>query len=412
MSTRTANDDAADAAQRVARDAYGRLLASLCSESRDVAAAEDALGDAFERALSHWPQEGVPDEPVGWLLTAARRRLVDGARHRAVVRQGAEKLVPLLETTSREAMNTDRRVDLMLICAHPDIDARVHAPLMLQTVLGLTAQQMASAFALGPAALGQRLARAKRAIKAQALPFALPGDVTETRIAPALDAIYTAFGTGWDDASGARDLRHGLAGEALWLGRMLAQRFDDHAEAHGLVALMLFAQSRRDARRTDDGRFVPFSEQDPANWDQRMIEQAEVRLARAAGLGAMGRFQLEAAIQAQYARPPANVEAVALLYEGLVRIAPSRASMIGRAAALGRARGAATGLGALAHLRSKDVNGDASYWAVKAHLHFEADQWAAAADAWQCAIGLTEDPAVRSWLGERRREAQRRITDQ
>lgn len=391
-----------EAAETAARDAYGRLVATLCRSTRDLAAAEDALGDAFARALETWPRDGVPDVPAAWLLTTARRRLTDAARHSEVAQRHAQTTLPLLDEMARTPRASDRRVDLMLICAHPSIDARVRAPLMLQTVFGLTAQQIASAFALSPASLGQRLARAKRAIKANNLSFdaALDDDtdVTSERLAAVLDAIYAAFGTGWADVAGAEDLRHGLANEALWLGRLVAARCPDHPEAHGLLALMLFAQSRRAARRSASDRFVPLSEQDTSRWDQEMIALADVHLARAAALSHMGRYQLEAAIQAHHAHPPVNAEAVAVLYEGLVRLAPSRASWVGRAAALGEARGAAAGLGALAHLSPDDVRDDASYWAVKAHLHRKADQPDQASEAWRRAIGLTEDPAVRDYL--------------
>ena len=398
--------EAQAAAQTAARDVYGRLLATLSRSTPDLAAAEDALGDAFERALTSWPRDGVPDNPPAWLLTAARRRLIDAARRDAVARRHAVQTLPLLDAMAEAPSTPDRRVELMLACAQPTIEPTVRAPLMLQVVFGLTARQIASAFALSPAALGQRLARAKRAIKQQTLAIDASSDDAHT--GAVLDAIYAAFGTGWDDAVGAADVRNGLAGEALWLGQLVAARFGEEAEAHGLVALMLYAQSRRDARRDADGRFVPLTDQDSALWDAELMAAADVHLARAATLANMGRYQLEAAIQAHYARPPVNRDAVALLYEGLVRIAPSRASWIGRAAALGAARGPAAGLGALAHLAEADVAEDASYWAVKAHLHDEAQQFDAACAAWQRAMGLAADPAVRDYLSGRRMRARER----
>ncbi|MEM9057450.1 MAG: DUF6596 domain-containing protein, partial [Pseudomonadota bacterium] len=341
--------DAFAAAQRAAREAYGRLVAVLARDAGDLAAAEDALGDAFERALATWPRDGVPQVPTAWLLTAARRRLLDQRRHDAVAKRGAQKLLPLLDAAATRGTDSDRRLDLLFVCAHPAIDRKLRAPLMLQSVLGLTAEQMSAAFAVSPAALGQRLARAKRRLRKADVPFDVPeGTALDERLGAVLDALYAAFGTGWDDAAGARDLRHGLAGEALYLARLVAARFAESAEAHGLVALMLFAQSRRDARRDADGRFVPLSAQDCALWDSAMIDAADAHLAHAASLKQVGRYQLEAAIQAQYARPPADPEAVALLYEGLVREAPSLASFVGRAAALGEARGAAAGLAASA----------------------------------------------------------------
>lgn len=391
------------AAEHAARDAYGRLIAILCRQTRDVAAAQDALGDAFERALLRWPDDGVPDAPVAWLLTTARRLLIDAGRHAEVVARGAQKLIPLLEQTAVEPAPADQRVNLMLMCAHPHIDLGARAPLMLQTVLGLTAKRMSAAFAVSPAALGQRLARAKRAIVERQVPFDLPdGPERRERLGDVLNALYAAFGSGWDDVTTAGDMRHGLAGEALWLGELVAHQFADHAEAQGLVALMLFAQSRCAARRSADGQFVPLAQQDRALWDAQLLRAADVYLARAAALGESGRFQLEAAIQSHHVRHPVNVESVALLYEGLIRVAPTLAGFVGRAAALGEARGAAAGLAALALLEPKQVISFQPYWAVKAHLHASAQQPELASEAYTVAIGLTEDPAVADYLAQQR----------
>ncbi len=391
------------AAQTAARDAYGKLIATLCRQGHDVARAEDALCTAFERALTHWPTAGVPATPAAWLLTTARRLLIDAARHRQVERDGATVLLPLLEAGPSIATEPDRRVELMLTCAHPAIDVKARAPLMLQTVLGLTAQQMSTAFQVSPAALGQRLARAKRHIRDQGLPFGAPdNDERSARLADVLSAIYAAFGTGWEDVEGAQDRRHGLADEALWLGRIVCAQEPRHAQAHGLVALMLFSAGRVHARRDSAGGFVPLLEQDRALWDWSMMDAAEQHLARAASLNAMGRYQLEAAIQSQHVRTsvgePPNVEAIALLYEGLVRVAPTLAALVGRAAALGEARGAAAGLGALASLPRNAIKTYQPYFAVKAHLHLQAGQPEPARDAYTRAIGLSEDPAVRAFL--------------
>jgi len=275
--------------------------------------------------------------------------------------------------------------------------------LMLQTVLGLTARRMGAAFAVTPAALGQRLARAKRAIRKRAVPLKLPeGAERHARVHDVLNALYAAFGTGWEDVTTAGDLRHGLAGEALWLCELVAQQFADHAEAQGLAALMLFSQSRCTARRSAQGKFVPLAEQDRSLWDTNMLRAADAYLARAAALGESGRFQLEAAIQSHHVCTPVNVESVALLYEGLVRLAPTLASHVGRAAALGEARGAAAGLAALATLERKQVASYQPYWAVKAHLHALAGQHGKAAEAYTLAIGLAEDPAVADYLTAQR----------
>jgi RNA polymerase sigma-70 factor (ECF subfamily) len=262
---------------------------------------------------------------------------------------------------------------------------------------------MAAAFAVSPAALGQRLARAKRAIRERKIPFDVPDDeARRERLDDVLNALYAAFGTGWEDVTTVGDLRHGLAGEALWLCELVAHQFPDHAEAQGLASLMLFSQARCGARRSEDGRFVPLAEQDRALWDENMLRGAEAYLARAAALQRSGRFQLEAAIQSHHVRMPVNTESVALLYEGLVREAPTLASYVGRAAALGEARGAAAGLAALATLERDQIASYQPYWAVKAHLHAGAGQIAKAREAYTLAMGLCEDPAVADYLAARR----------
>ncbi|MEM6639090.1 MAG: DUF6596 domain-containing protein [Pseudomonadota bacterium] len=402
---------AQQAAEQAAREAYGRLLSTLCQSTRDVAAAEDALGDAFARALAVWPTDGVPEAPDAWLLTTARRRVIDQARRRTVAERHADEAAQWLQNAGPDdavdghsastSQKGDARLDLMLACAHPDIDAAVHAPLMLQTVLGLPVRQIAAAFALSPAALGQRLARAKRRMKDLDLSLE-PADVIDAdALSVLLNALYAAFATGWNDAVGVRDLRHGLANEALWLARVVVDRCPDAPEALGLLALMLFAQSRRAARRDAAGRFVPLADQDRSLWDTAMMREAEAVLGVAARGGRMGRFQIEAAIQARHARPPVDADDIALLYEGLVRLAPSRACLIARAAALAEARGVAVGLSALAQLDPASVDRDASYWSVLGHLKSRAGLPDDARLAWRRAVGLAADPAIRAYLKER-----------
>src|SRR5580658_5146122 len=253
--------DAPAAAARVARESYGKLVAYLAASSRDVPGAEDALADAFASALAVWPNQGVPLNPEGWLAKAARRRLIDAE---------------LKETADAEATIPDRRLALMFACAHPAIEESVRAPLMLQTILGLDAAAIASAFLVSPAAMGQRLSRAKAKIRLAGVPFKIPEreDLPE-RLGAALEAIYAAFSHGWAEAFSDDPRGRNLAEEAIWLGRVLVGLTPNEPEAMGLMALMLYAHSRRDARRNGDGRYVPLTEQDPASWDRAAIDEAE-----------------------------------------------------------------------------------------------------------------------------------------
>jgi RNA polymerase sigma-70 factor (ECF subfamily) len=395
-----------EAAAAVARDSYGRLIAYLAARSHDIAAAEDALGDAFAAALKHWPVDGVPDAPEAWLLTTARRRLHDRWRH-GQVEAGAEETLRIvfseLAVVAPEAQFPDERLKLMFVCAHPAIDPAARSALMLQTVLGLDAARIASAFLVAPATLSQRLVRAKTKIRAAGIAFEVPReDEWAERLADVLEAIYAAYGTGWDDVAGTDPQTSGLAREALTLAAMLVRLVPDAAEAWGLVALIAFCQSRASARRSAAGDYVPLDAQDPASWDHELLAVGEASLKKAAALGVPGAFQLEAAIQSAHTqrRLGASVPdaAIVVLYDALVAVQPTIGAMVSRACAVGAADGAAAGLAALATLDAKDVGGYQPYWAALAHLATRAGETDTASAARERAVGLSTDPAVRRFL--------------
>jgi RNA polymerase sigma-70 factor (ECF subfamily) len=402
--------DAERAVEAVARDSYGRLVSFLAARSRDVAGAEDALGEAFVAALRAWPRDGVPAKPDAWLFTAARRRLVDRARRAAVRADAAAPLRLLADELAEITTNADipdERLRLLFVCAHPAIAADVHTPLMLQTVLGLDAARIASAFCVAPATMGQRLARAKAKIRLAGISFEVPGpDDLPARLDAVLEAIYAAYGVGWDDVAGADPRRRDLGTEAIWLARVVTRLLPGEPEARGLLALMLHCEARRPARRGPDGAFVALSEQDVALWSRSMIDEAERELAAAAAHGVVGRFQLEAAIQSVHAQRAesgrTDWQALALLYEGLVRHTDTLGARVGRAAALGNARGPAVGLAALDTVTAPSAAAYQPYWAVRAHLLGELDKTEAADEAYARAIRLTEDPDVRAFLLRRR----------
>jgi RNA polymerase sigma-70 factor (ECF subfamily) len=400
------SDEVRRAAELAARASYGRLVAYLAARSRDVAGAEDALSDAFVAALEAWPRTGVPTRPEAWLLTAARRRLVDGARHAAVAAAAANALAVVgTNDAPAPAEFPDERLKLLFVCAHPAIDEAARTPLMLQTVLGLDAARIASAFLVAPATMAQRLVRAKAKIRDAGVRFDVP-DTAELsgRLDAVLEAIYAAYGTGWDDVIGADSRRRGLAEEAIWLGRLVAQLVPDEPEASGLVALMLHCEARRGARRDGEGRYVPLNTQDTARWSPSLIDEAERRLAAAAQRQKAGRFQLEAAIQSVHARRAVtgntDWESIALLYEGLLRLAPTVGARVGHAAALAEARGTEAGLAALEQLPADVVSSYQPYWALRGHL-LSARRPSEARQAYARAIELSDDPAVRAFLTER-----------
>lgn len=233
-----APDAAYAAAERVARTSYGKLVALLAARTRDVAGAEDALSDAFASALVDWPRHGVPATPEAWLLTVARRKWIDAARRRRTADEAADHLrlvaEELAEAAAARSELTDERLALMFACAHPAIDARIRAPLMLQTVLGMDAAEIAGAFGVSPAAMRQRLVRAKHRIREARIPFEVP----ERRdLAPRLGAVLEAIGTAF--AQSAAPGRRALADEALWLGRLVASLLPGVPAARSLLASML-----------------------------------------------------------------------------------------------------------------------------------------------------------------------------
>src|SRR6202166_3780727 len=316
--------------ERVARESYGRLGAYLSSHTRAGASAEDALSNALVKALTTWPRDGVPQNPEAWLLTTARHSLIDLVRHRQVA-EASEPTLLLLSEESKERNLTlstqfpDERLKLLFVCAHPAIDSAMHTPLMLQTVLGLDAARIAQAFLVSPTTMGQRLVRAKTKIRSGGIQFDVPQEhELPQRLDAVLEAIYAAFGIGWDDMAGVDQSGRELAEEAIWLARVLLHLMPREAEVRGLLALMLHCEARRPARRGPDGRYIPLSEQDSQQWSLPLIEEAERLLGEAASRGRVGRFQLEAAIQSVHAERARSGRsewaAITLFYERLIRI--------------------------------------------------------------------------------------------
>jgi RNA polymerase sigma-70 factor (ECF subfamily) len=331
----------------------------------------------------------VPANPEGWLLTVSRNRLRD------LYKSAAYRTSDVLDLTSRVSATgsspatgpdpdaiPDRRLALLFACAHPALDATIHTALMMQVVLGLEAEQVARAFAVTPATMAQRLVRAKRRIKEAGIRFEIPDrSAMPARLAPVLEAVYGAYAVALDRPDG----------EALYLATTLAD-LSDEPEALGLAALISFSMSR-----DRSGDYVPLSEQEPSRWDRALIAQGESLLQRAHANNAVGRFQLEAAIQSVHADRArtgvTDTTALRALYTGLVAIAPS----------LGARIALAVTNESLSELDTIEGAGEFQpWWAARAHLLSLSGEADAAASAYDRAIALTTEPRVREYLTVRR----------
>ena len=404
---REGDERARAVAEAVARRSYGKLVAFLAARIGDVASAEDALSDAFAAALRDWPKGGVPANPEAWLTVVARRRMIDAARHR---QRRSDAAIPLqmiaaeIEAASDGTDIPDDRLRLMFACAHPALEAGIRAPLILQTVLGFDAATVASAFLVAPATMGQRLVRAKNKIRQARIPFRIPdADDLRERLDAVLGAIYAVFAEGWSDPGATEARRRNLADEGIWLGRLVVMLLPAEPEALGLLALMLHAEARRGARRDPTGRYVPLAEQDTRLWDSQLIAEAEMLLSRASGFGAVGRYQLEAAVQSAHVvrrrTGGSDWAAIEKLYDALLAMTGSPVVAINRAVAVAETSGPAAGLQALDAVAGDARLGDYQpYWAARAGLLARTGDVAAADEAYRRAIGLEADPAVRTFL--------------
>ncbi|WP_231985373.1 RNA polymerase sigma factor [Mycobacterium sp. E796] len=386
------------------RKSYGRLLAVLAAPNADIATAEDAIGDALERALERWPHEGIPDNPEAWVLTVARNRQRDRWKSHAHRMTGPlpKKWDISGDFPAPEAI-PERRLELMLVCAHPAIAANCRTALMLQTVLGIDSAAIARAFSLPPATLAQRLVRAKRRIREARIPFAVPEDFDE-RLPAVLEAVYGAWAIDWQLEPQGPPIES-LAAEALHLALVLADLLPEEPEALGLAALICLSESRRPARRTKRGEFVPLDDQDTRLWDSAMIARGEALLRRAHALGRPGRYQYEAAIQSTHCARARSGRtdwaALRKLHRALLHFAPSLGAAVSLAVVDGRLDGPEAGLVALEGITDPAMARFQPAWTARAHLLAEAGRPAAAAEAYRRAIDLTADAGVIRYLRRR-----------
>lgn len=396
----------------VARQSFGKLVALVAARNGDIAGAEDALGEALRQALEIWPLRGIPRNPEAWLLTLARRRRVDEIRHRVV----AETAVPELQLRTTAVFDLysgrdipDERLKLLFVCAHPAIDEVLRTPLMLQTVLGFEASEVAGLYVTSGPSMAQRLVRTKRKIAEARIPFVLPErDEMAMRLSSVLEAIYGVCAWQWNFTQRRSGSKAPMIDEALYLAELVADMVPDDAETLGLAALVNYLA----ARNPTHAGYTPLAARAADQWDLARVKHAETLLKLAHTKGSLGRFQLEAAIQSVHASRAysgeVDLDALCLLHEGLARLAPTIGGAIAQAIVLCQARGAATALVALRRLSPEQVKGYQPYWAALAYILSCQGDITEAIAATDAAIELTSDQSVRDYLLDRRTVLEKR----
>jgi len=378
------------------RDHWGRVLAALIGFLGDFELAEEAAQEAFAIAAERWPRDGVPDHPTAWLLTTARNRAINRIRRERVLTEKL-RLLDVAEagdTTPADADAVeipDERLELIFTCCHPALATEAQVALTLRTLGGLTTEQIAHAFLVPKPTMAQRLVRAKRKIKAAAIPFRVPdGDTLGERLAGVLAVVYLIFNQGYSDPSA-----HGeLATEAIRLGRALAELLPDEPEVHGLLALMVLHDARRDARFRD-GELVLLADQDRALWDKARLASGHALLEGALARGGRGPYVIQAAIAALHAEDPPGWPQLAALYGELARLTDSPVVELNRAIAVAEGGDPRAALALADALPLEDFH---YLHATRGELLRRLGRTRAARDAYRRALQLVHDDAERRLL--------------
>ncbi|MBX9768037.1 MAG: hypothetical protein K2X47_12260 [Bdellovibrionales bacterium] len=394
------------------QESYGRILAHLAARTRDLAASEDALAEAFQIAIVEWSAKGVPTNPEGWLFKVAKNRIFNQLKHTRVVERSTDFLLEMSQESTEAQLQKefddydDDRLKMLFVCAHPSIDENDRTPLMLQVVLGLDVETIASVFLVSPAAMAKRLVRAKEKIRVTGVPFEIPdASESESRLEDVLSAIYAIYGSSWNQGfdfdSQSDDLYH----EAEFLTSLVIKSLPDAPEPKALLALMYYCEARKNARRSKNGKFIPLQDQDPNMWSTELIQKAEALLNTASKKRTFGRFQLEAAIQSAHCtrrlKNEENWEHILILYQGLMERFPSLGANVNYCLALAKVKGPAAGLACLDLIAASEVKIYQPYWVARATLLESTGSIENAKLALQLAIGITFDSAARAYLIEK-----------
>jgi len=389
------------------RREYGRILASLIRLVRDFDLAEEALQEAFEVALAQWPEQGPPQNPVSWLISTARFKAIDRLRRRVMAREKDEEYVKLLAADAEGPVPVDT-LRLIFTCCHPALAQETQVALTLRTICGLTTDEIAKAFLLPSPTLAQRLVRAKTKIRDAEIPYEVPEDhQLAERLHAVLEVVYLVFNEGYSASFGADWLRADLCAEAIRLGRLLNELLPAEGEPKGLLALMLFHDSRSQTRTDDAGELVLIEDQDRSRWNLAMIDEGSVLVERALRSRPLGRYAVQAAIAGLHAQArtaaATDWRQIAALYGVLAILDSSPVVELNRAVAVAMADGWEQGL---ALLETVDLPGYHLLPAARADLLRRLGRRSEAASAYRAAIGLVTNEAERRFLERRLRECE------
>ena len=389
-------------------DSRSIIVASLAARFRDIQLVEEAFSNATFKAMESWPRDGIPKNTEGWLYRVAQNDILNTLKHSKVANRGEDHLQLLHDESFDSGAHLDHglldeRLKLLFVCAHPAIDERSRTPLMLQIVLGLRTEAIASAFLASPAAMAKQLVRAKQKIRSAGIPFLVPSEEQlQSRLQDVLEAIYGAYNHAWDSIFSEQDLSIDLQKESLFLASLVTKLLPEEPEPKGLLALILFCESRSKARRSDAGDFLPLNEQDTQLWDRDLINRGEAELKAAFKIKRIGRFQLEAAIQSAHcARRLSKLEnwqEIITLYRGLNELSQTVGSSLGLCAALldaGDTEGSQKVIDEIAHLNLEECQ---PYWAVLGEVMLKRGHQQEAVQAFSRALGLTKDGAIRNYF--------------
>ena len=398
-------DDARLAVERIYREEYGRVVASLVRRFGDIDVAEEAAGEALLVAVERWPVDGVPPNPGGWLTTTAGNRAIDRIRRESRRDDKHRAALMLSDDTPHEptGLVTDDRLRLIFTCCHPALAPEARVALTLRLLGGLTVAEIAQAFLVPETTMAQRITRAKRKIRDAHIPFRVPADADITqRLAGVLAVVYLVFNEGYLASSGDAPVREELTGEAIRLGRLLRELLPDTPEVAGLLALMLLTEARRTTRFAG-GELVPLHEQDRGGWDRALIAEGHELVRECLARDRPGQYQLLAAVNAVHTDAPTAADTdwaqIAVLYGQLQAVAPSPVVALNRAIAIAELDGAAV---ALAEVDRLPLTAYHAWHATRADLLRRLGRSAEARAAYDAAIAAAGNPAERAYLRRRR----------